>query len=423
MSESDGASAGPEPGPGPPGATCRPDRPRPPAPTAAPPTGADAHGHGVRGHGSGRADGPDAWQGATGGVRWDEGATRAQPGRAGAPGPVRSQPPNGAPTTARPPGHLAAPGPGTAPAGRARRAFPGQGSSATRSPRRPVRAARPGGGYGWGGGPVGRAAHPARRMAAATPAGGWGQRTRGAPGRPGRRPGRGRGTPGRQGGPRAAAAWWRSPSSPASSAERSARPWSGAAGGSSSSSSRAPRSTSRSPTRRPAARRPGRSRQVAAIGAAERGADPRRGGRGLGDPALGRRPDHDEQPRARRGPGRRAAGGLLRRPHRARPGRGLRARGRHRGGAGEGVSGLRAATLGNSDELAQGQTVVAVGSPLGLSGTVTSGIVSALRRPVEAGGSGSGQSTVIDAIQTDAAINPGNSGGPAGRRRGPRRSG
>jgi putative serine protease PepD len=78
----------------------------------------------------------------------------------------------------------------------------------------------------------------------------------------------------------------------------------------------------------------------------------------------------------------------------------------------QGISGLRAATLGNSDELAQGQTVVAVGSPLGLSGTVTSGIVSALRRPVEAGGSGSGQSTVIDAIQTDAAINPGNSGGP-----------
>jgi putative serine protease PepD len=55
---------------------------------------------------------------------------------------------------------------------------------------------------------------------------------------------------------------------------------------------------------------------------------------------------------------------------------------------------------------------VAIGSPLGLSGTVTSGIVSALDRPVRAGGEGSGQDTVLDAIQTDAAINPGNSGGP-----------
>ncbi len=77
-----------------------------------------------------------------------------------------------------------------------------------------------------------------------------------------------------------------------------------------------------------------------------------------------------------------------------------------------GVTDLRAATLGNSDQLRQGQTVVAVGSPLGLSGTVTTGIVSALQRPVEAGGSGAGQSSVLDAIQTDAAINPGNSGGP-----------
>jgi putative serine protease PepD len=77
-----------------------------------------------------------------------------------------------------------------------------------------------------------------------------------------------------------------------------------------------------------------------------------------------------------------------------------------------GIGGLRPANLGNSDQLVQGQTVVAVGSPLGLSGTVTTGIVSALQRPVEAGGSGSGQSSVLDAIQTDAAINPGNSGGP-----------
>ncbi|HWC33769.1 MAG TPA: trypsin-like peptidase domain-containing protein [Mycobacteriales bacterium] len=77
-----------------------------------------------------------------------------------------------------------------------------------------------------------------------------------------------------------------------------------------------------------------------------------------------------------------------------------------------GVSGLIPAALGNSDDLAVGDTVVAVGSPLGLAGTVTSGIVSALNRPVEAGGSPGVADDVIDAIQTDAAINPGNSGGP-----------
>ena len=67
--------------------------------------------------------------------------------------------------------------------------------------------------------------------------------------------------------------------------------------------------------------------------------------------------------------------------------------------------------LGTSANLRPGQAVAAVGSPLGLSGTVTTGIVSALDRPVRAGGAQSDQSTVIDAIQTDAAINPGNSGG------------
>jgi putative serine protease PepD len=77
-----------------------------------------------------------------------------------------------------------------------------------------------------------------------------------------------------------------------------------------------------------------------------------------------------------------------------------------------GVSGLMPAALGNSDDLAVGDTVVAVGSPLGLAGTVTSGIVSALNRPVEAGGEQGVPDDVIDAIQTDAAINPGNSGGP-----------
>ena len=77
-----------------------------------------------------------------------------------------------------------------------------------------------------------------------------------------------------------------------------------------------------------------------------------------------------------------------------------------------GVDGLQPAVLGDSDRLRQGQAVVAVGSPLGLSGTVTTGIVSALQRPVAAGGSGAGQDSTLDAIQTDAAINPGNSGGP-----------
>ncbi|HWB65713.1 MAG TPA: trypsin-like peptidase domain-containing protein [Mycobacteriales bacterium] len=68
------------------------------------------------------------------------------------------------------------------------------------------------------------------------------------------------------------------------------------------------------------------------------------------------------------------------------------------------------AVLGNSSQLEVGDSVIAVGSPLGLAGTVTSGIVSALNRPVEAGNGT--QEDVIDAIQTDAAINPGNSGGP-----------
>ena len=77
----------------------------------------------------------------------------------------------------------------------------------------------------------------------------------------------------------------------------------------------------------------------------------------------------------------------------------------------QGVSGLTPITIGSSADVQVGQNVVAIGSPLGLQGTVTTGIVSALHRPVSAGGGGGEQPTVLDAIQTDAAINPGNSGG------------
>ena len=76
----------------------------------------------------------------------------------------------------------------------------------------------------------------------------------------------------------------------------------------------------------------------------------------------------------------------------------------------EDVSNMPTITIGNSDDLAVGQNVVAIGAPLGLEQTVTTGIVSALNRPVRAGEGG--EATIIDAIQTDAAINPGNSGGP-----------
>ncbi|MEB3031631.1 trypsin-like peptidase domain-containing protein [[Mycobacterium] nativiensis] len=77
----------------------------------------------------------------------------------------------------------------------------------------------------------------------------------------------------------------------------------------------------------------------------------------------------------------------------------------------QGVSDLTPITLGSSADLRVGQHVVAVGSPLGLEGTVTTGIVSALNRPVSTSGEAGNQNTVLDAIQTDAAINPGNSGG------------
>lgn len=75
------------------------------------------------------------------------------------------------------------------------------------------------------------------------------------------------------------------------------------------------------------------------------------------------------------------------------------------------VSGLTPITIGESEALDVGEQVVAVGSPFGLDSTVTSGIVSALDRPVEVARDAEGNSTAYPAIQTDAAINPGNSGG------------
>jgi putative serine protease PepD len=75
------------------------------------------------------------------------------------------------------------------------------------------------------------------------------------------------------------------------------------------------------------------------------------------------------------------------------------------------VSGLTAATLGRSADLQVGQQVVAIGSPQGLTGTVTSGIVSALNRTVGVQGE-DGSAVVYNGLQTDAPINQGNSGGP-----------
>jgi putative serine protease PepD len=74
------------------------------------------------------------------------------------------------------------------------------------------------------------------------------------------------------------------------------------------------------------------------------------------------------------------------------------------------VDGLTPATFADSDEVQVGDVAVAIGAPLGLSNTVTDGIISATHRAV-ATGSTQNDSTVIDALQTDAAINPGNSGG------------
>jgi putative serine protease PepD len=72
---------------------------------------------------------------------------------------------------------------------------------------------------------------------------------------------------------------------------------------------------------------------------------------------------------------------------------------------------VKALQFGDSDKIAVGDSVIAIGSPLGLTGTVTLGIISAKNRAVTAGEPQSDNS-YINALQTDAAINPGNSGGP-----------
>jgi len=75
------------------------------------------------------------------------------------------------------------------------------------------------------------------------------------------------------------------------------------------------------------------------------------------------------------------------------------------------TQGLKPIALGSSSSVQVGQPVVALGAPLGLSGTVTSGIVSALDRTVEVPAEDNKNALLVSAVQTDAAINPGNSGG------------
>jgi putative serine protease PepD len=76
-------------------------------------------------------------------------------------------------------------------------------------------------------------------------------------------------------------------------------------------------------------------------------------------------------------------------------------------------AGLPMSTFGDSSQLHVGQAVIAIGSPLGNQGSVTTGVVSALHRTISAGSQGSTSSeTLQDVLQTDAPINPGNSGGP-----------
>jgi putative serine protease PepD len=75
----------------------------------------------------------------------------------------------------------------------------------------------------------------------------------------------------------------------------------------------------------------------------------------------------------------------------------------------QGLTGLTPIMLGSSDNLLVGQQVVAVGSPLGLNGTVTSGIISALNRSLPSANKPA--ITALPTIQTDVLLNPGNSGG------------
>lgn len=76
------------------------------------------------------------------------------------------------------------------------------------------------------------------------------------------------------------------------------------------------------------------------------------------------------------------------------------------------VDNLVVARMGDSEKLQVGEEVIAAGAPLGLRSTVTTGIISALHRPIPLSGDGSDTNTVIDGVQTDASINHGNSGGP-----------
>ncbi|MFF3783236.1 S1C family serine protease [Streptomyces sp. NPDC001933] len=75
-------------------------------------------------------------------------------------------------------------------------------------------------------------------------------------------------------------------------------------------------------------------------------------------------------------------------------------------------SGLTPLSLGNSDQVAVGDSTIAIGAPFGLSNTVTTGIISAKNRPVASGDGSGGSNSYMSALQTDASINPGNSGGP-----------
>ncbi|RNL71894.1 S1C family serine protease [Streptomyces sp. I6] len=74
--------------------------------------------------------------------------------------------------------------------------------------------------------------------------------------------------------------------------------------------------------------------------------------------------------------------------------------------------GLTPLPLGNSDQVAVGDSTIAIGAPFGLSNTVTTGIISAKNRPVASGDGSGGRNSYMSALQTDASINPGNSGGP-----------